>query len=76
MNGWKLTAIVFIVLFILETILFISIIVIGFSQIDKENQCIYNVCEDESYDSYTYDDVTSICECYTNGELIKMEYLP
>ncbi len=75
MNGWKVTAIVFIVLFILETIFFISIIGIGFSEIDKENQCVYNVCGDDEFDSYIYYDFEGICECYTQGELIKTEYI-
>ncbi|KKM10463.1 hypothetical protein LCGC14_1721800, partial [marine sediment metagenome] len=51
MNGWKLTAIIFIVLFILETVFFIGILSIGFSEIDKENQCIYNVCSSPIYNS-------------------------
>ena len=75
MNGWKLTAIIFIVLFILETVFFIGILSIGFSEIDKENQCIYNVCSSPIYNSYTYYDYEGICECYTNGILKKTEYL-
>ena len=75
MNGWKVTAIICMVLLLLETIIFISMIVIGFSQIDKENQCLYNVCGDPEFDSYIYYDFEGICECYTNGELIKTEYI-
>ncbi|KKM88832.1 hypothetical protein LCGC14_1254880, partial [marine sediment metagenome] len=51
MNGWKVTAIIFIILFILETVFFIGILSIGFSEIDKENQCIYNVCSSPIYNS-------------------------
>ena len=75
MNGWKVTAIVFIILFILETIFFISIVSIGFSDLNKENQCMYNVCGGESYDSYVYYEFEGICECYKSGIVKKMEYI-
>ena len=75
MNGWKVTAIVFILLFILQSLFWIGILSIGFSEIDKENQCAYNVCDGSGYESYIYYDFEGICECYNNGELMKTRYL-
>ena len=75
MNGWKVTAIIFIVLFILETAFFIGILSIGISDIEKENQCAYNVCDGSGYQSYIYYEFTGVCECYNNGELMKTRYL-
>jgi hypothetical protein len=74
-NGWKITAIIFIILFILETVC-----VLGFfkwawdysnKDYEKEYTCIYNTCGDaEAYQYYE-----GVCECYTNGEIIKSEYI-
>ena len=76
MNGWKVTAIIFIVLFVLETFFFIWIMNLGFESIDQENQCIYNVCDSERDASFIYYDVEEVCECYNNfGELTHSEYL-
>ncbi len=71
-NGWKVTAIIFIVLFILETIGFVGLMVWG-TAILKESECIYNICS--GADAYVYYESSEVCECYINHELIKSEYM-
>ena len=72
-NGWKITAIVFIILFILQTLLFGLLIMWGIDSIEKEETCIYNVCD--GYDSYAFDDYSNLCYCYENHEVVKQEYI-
>lgn len=71
MNGWKLTAIIFIILFVAETIFFVWLVQNGFEEIEKENECAINICE--WYDAYQYYD--SICYCYEDGEIVYEEYV-
>ncbi len=70
---WKTIAIIFIVLFVLETILFISLIKIGFNVQEEETICSIEICS--NYDSYYYDSVQRICSCYTNGEVEYQEFI-
>jgi len=70
---WKTIAIIFIILFIVETVFFGWAMYIGQQEINKENDCIYNVCAD--YSSYIYDGYNSLCSCYDNGELLHTEYM-
>ncbi len=76
-NGWKITAIIFIVLFILETISFVGLMMWGAAilneESEKETECIYNVCS--GAEGYIYDDYYEICECYIDGEIVKSEYM-
>ena len=72
-NKWKVIAIIFIILFILETILFISLVKISLNVQEEENICSVYICSD--YDSYYYDSIKSICSCYLNGEVEYQEYV-
>ena len=74
-NRWKVTSIIFIVLFILETCFIIWAINYGTQMVDNENKCMINVCGPDIYDSYFYDDYDKMCYCYTNHEVTKQEYL-
>ncbi len=76
-KGWKITAIIFIVLFILETISVVGLVMWGAAilneEYEKESECIYNVCSGaETYIYYEYEEV---CECYIDHELVKSEYM-
>ena len=75
-DGWKVTAIIFIVLFILETGLFIW----GWNETVQEeqnmNECYYDICG--SYVDAWYE--LDVCTCYEYdilGELMvaKTEYM-
>jgi len=72
-NGWKVTAIIFMILFILETLAFVGTIFLGVNMINKENECSYNICQ--GYEAFIYDDYSNVCSCYKQGEVVKQEYL-
>ena len=70
---WKTIAIIFIILFTLETLFIITIFKVGFDVQKEENVCSINICSE--YNSYYYDSVESICYCYKNGEIKYQEYV-
>ena len=72
-NSWQVTAIIFITLFILETLFLGWMIVVGTQEINNENECAYEICYD--YESYYYDTYTSVCACYVNGEVVEQVVL-
>ncbi len=73
-NGWKVTAIIFMVLFVtLVGFIFWANTLVN-EDTERENQCLYNICSEGSY--YKYYDFEKVCECYDeNYELIKQEYM-
>ena len=49
---------------------------VGNDMVEKENQCIYNICDSMNDAKYIYYEYDEICECYDSfGELTKSEYL-
>lgn len=73
-NYWKITAFIFILLFVIETAGFISIINSGLNIIDKENECYYNVCSNY-VGGYYYDSIEGLCYCYEDGEEVYEKYI-
>ncbi len=74
-NGWKVTAIIFICLFAGLLILNIWAVASVINDEEETNQCYYNVCSE--YIEATYDE--GICRCYNINstgeyELVKTEY--
>lgn len=76
-QGWKGIAILFIMLFVMETLVFIWISVEGTRMINKENICAYNICgDDPEIVYYEYFEYEEVCECYdADMNVIKQEYL-
>jgi hypothetical protein len=72
-NGWKITAIIFIILFIVETALAIWIYSAGVSINKNDNECMYNVCE--GYESYYYNMQTNLCSCYIGDKVEHEEWI-
>ncbi|KKK86218.1 hypothetical protein LCGC14_2765450 [marine sediment metagenome] len=72
-NKWKTIAIIFIILFILETILFLYLIKLGIDVEKEEVICAIQICSE--YDSYYYDSIKQVCSCYINGEVKYQKYL-
>ncbi len=72
-NKWKTIAIIFITLFILETAFIVWAFNYGTDAIEKENECIYNVCQEA--ETYYFDSISSLCECYVDGEPVNHKYL-
>jgi len=79
-NGWKVTAFIFIALFTIETGLIIwatvSVIISLDKDIERENECIFNICIDAEDENYIYYTDTRLCECYNNKlEITKQRYI-
>ena len=71
MNGWKVTAIIFIVLFVLETIFLLYAYKIGTEAVTNEYNCAYVFCSE--YPSYSFDDYTGLCKCYENNREVAVK---
>jgi hypothetical protein len=72
---WKILAIVFILLFTLETIAIVEIAKMGIDSIGAQNECQIKICGDAKYNSYYYDTQTKACYCYTNSQITHQEIL-
>ena len=73
---WKLIAIIFICLFILETLIFIYLFNAGTEVIENQNECAYNICDvPNTNDAYAYDEYNKICYCYKNNEVVYQKYM-
>ena len=75
MVNWKTIGIVFIILFVLETIFIIWVYSMGANAISNENKCAINICENNGATSYYYEDTSNICYCYNNGEEVYKEIM-
>ena len=62
---WKVLAIIFMVLFTLETIVFIWLWSIGIESIRQEDKCAAICSTDARYGAYSYDSFSDICYCVT-----------
>lgn len=72
-DTWRTIAIVFIVLFALETIFMVKSISLGNEMIRKDNECAINICRD--YDVYYYEEYEEMCYCYEDEEIIYQELM-
>ncbi len=73
--GWKIIAIIFIFLFIIENLLIGWGVIVIYEDEEKENQCYYEVCKD--YPEATFDSRKSLCTCYDYdnlGNYVEAEY--
>ena len=59
-NVWKVTAIIFIVLFILENLFFGWMYYLAIQEEDNTRICLWDVCEE--YPDAVYED--NVCYCY------------
>ena len=62
-NVWKIVAIIFICLFVLETYLFYSFVNMGIETLRRDNACS-ELCYDLGDISYSYDTITEFCYCF------------
>ncbi len=72
-NKWKIIAMIFIGLFILETIVVIGLVGMGIGLMRDESECSYNICE--GYDSYYYDEINNVCYCYLDDGIAHQQYI-
>jgi uncharacterized protein YpmS len=61
-NGWKIFAIILLVILILENAFIIYAFYVSFQENERKLECYYDVCEDYA-DAY-YDVSTKLCGCY------------
>lgn len=73
MVNWKTIAIVFIIMFIVETAFIVGLMFLGFSQMDREAECSNVICANKGANSYTYEH--PVCTCFRNLEVIHTESL-
>ena len=66
---WKTIAIIFIILFALTISLLIWLLATGSEIAKNENICAINICGDDKYTAYYYDDIDEICSCYEGNEI-------
>ena len=73
-TNWKVLAIVFISLFVIETISIILLFSLGYDVADKESECSINICK-EQYDAYFYDAYKKVCYCYIDNQIVFEKYI-
>ena len=72
---WKVLAIVFMSLFVAETLLFGWAIVTGNQSINNEYECSAICSNDDSYDAYQFDYYTDTCYCFTDEKIEYTKYM-
>jgi hypothetical protein len=75
MNGWKITAFVFILLFLAESFLIVYSYNLAKDVNTNDIKCSNEVCFNIGSTSYIYDSYNKLCTCYTNGESTYQEIL-
>ena len=77
-KGWKILAIIFMILFILETLYFVWAVSSVIEDGKQEDECFVNVCafnaqtgESKIADTYYFDTLSDICYCYKSDEIVK-----
>jgi len=61
-NKWRIIAIIFMILFILENLLIAYGVYLNISEENKIMECYYEICKD--YPSADYDSDYNLCYCY------------
>jgi hypothetical protein len=76
-NGWKIAAIILavvsfllLVALVVETVVFIALIAVGTGLEEMETECAEEICADEQYSSYYFDDYDETCYCYSGDEIV------
>ena len=68
---WKTIAIVFIVLFVIETVIFVGIFKVGSTMVKMEEKCAAICGNMPNAGFYQYDDYLEICYCLDgNAEIV------
>lgn len=69
-NKWKTIAIIFIVLFVLETSAIGIIYQIGNDITSHEEQCSNDICYLLQADTFYYEPYEGLCQCFRGDEII------
>lgn len=69
-KGWKILALIFIMLFIIETVLVVWVFSIGIKVIENENKCAAECYIETGF--YSYDSTDNSCFCINKqGQPVK-----
>lgn len=74
-DTWKIIAIIFMILFILETLFLFYAFNLGVEIETNDLKCSDEICYNLDATSYLYEDTYSLCQCYKNGEIIYQEVI-
>jgi len=72
-NVWKTTAIILIIVLVVENLLFLFILSVGLNVAKKEIECGEVVCM--GYEAYLYNSYDKICDCYVDNEIVYSEVM-
>lgn len=72
-NGWKVAAIIFIIIITLLAGLIIWGYTEAMEEIEKEKECMGETCWD--YEYYSYNTDLDLCTCYLGNEVAYQEFL-
>lgn len=75
-KGWRTATIVLSVVLLLFIVGFLWVMNMGTQMIERENKCAADICADEVYASYAFDDYDQTCYCFgADGEVAKTKYM-
>ena len=76
-TGWKITAIIALILLICSVVALVLIFRAGAQYELKSKTCAYDICgmREGEHDSFFYTDVDDTCWCFNKGELDFIEYV-
>ena len=69
-DKWKVIALVMTAIVLVESCVLIYAFAIGSAMYANEDMCAYEICADQRYDAYTYDDVSGICYCWDGEDIV------
>jgi len=72
-NPWKTVGMVFISLFVLQTLIFGWLMMEGTKIIKMEEECSINVCSEA--ETFYFDEYTRECYCFVGDELITQQQM-
>lgn len=75
MDKWKVLSIIAVVLLVLSWSLFGLLMYNGSKIYEKENECSFNICNKEAYDSYFYNAYEDVCYCLDDNDIKYFEYM-
>lgn len=69
-NKWKTIAIIFIILFVLETLAIVYVYKVGADANAHEAQCANEICYILKADTYFYEPYEGVCQCFKDEKEI------
>lgn len=74
-NGWKITALIFILICLAETFMLFYAFNLATHSDANNIKCSNEICVPIKSTAFNYDIATNTCTCYNNGEITHQEIL-